>query len=85
VKVDPRGFLDILHAMLSKEKNPAAANTNRSVLDDKKEDASSIIDRDVSKYFFEEDLDDGDMSEDSESGNGNNTYNEENDNHREGY
>jgi len=85
VNVDPRKFLDILHAMLSKENIPASANTNRSVLDNEKEDASSITDRDVSKYFFEEDLDDGDMSEDSESGNGNNTYNEENDNHREGY
>jgi len=77
VKVDPRKFLDILHAMLRNGKKHASHASNCSGLYEEKEEASPAIEQDVSKYFFDEDLDDGDASEDSERGRDDDVYDEE--------
>ena len=57
VNINPRKFLDILHARLSNQ-NTAEVSSNAIDQEDN-----------ISKFFFEEDLDDADMSDSSEQSN----------------
>mmetsp|Transcript_8190 Transcript_8190/g.17715 ORF Transcript_8190/g.17715 Transcript_8190/m.17715 type:complete len:508 (+) Transcript_8190:1-1524(+) len=67
VNIDPRKFLNILHAMLS-DNDANASHSNLPKVGDSEENPISTLDQDVSQYFFKEDLDDG--SDDSTSGDG---------------
>ena len=62
VNINPTKFLNILHARLKKR-----SNSNQVALGDEKEESlSAVDDQDISKFFFDEDLDNDDVSDDSE-------------------
>ena len=65
VNINPRKFLNILHSML-KDKNTSASASDINV-DNELLESPSVIDQDVSKFFFDEDLNFGNMSDESES------------------
>ena len=65
VNINPTKFLNILHAKLKKRNN-----SNQVALGDEKEESvAAVDDQDISKFFFDEDLDNDDTSDDSKSSN----------------
>ena len=65
VNINPRRFLNRLHSML-REQNESGLGDNSDNIDLYDENEEPTIDDNISKYFFHEDLDNGNMSDDSE-------------------
>lgn len=72
VNINPRKFLNILHSML-KDKKTSASASDINV-------SPSAIDQDISKFFFDEDLNDDNMSDESECSGTDENCNEDSDN-----
>jgi hypothetical protein len=66
VNINPRRFLNILHSMLSSDqcKSSLGITNDCNVVNDGNDELA--IDDNISKYFFQEDLDTGDISGDSD-------------------
>ena len=65
MNINPRRFLNRLHSML-REQNESGLGDNSDNIDLYDENEEPTIDDNISKYFFHEDLDNGNMSDDSE-------------------
>ena len=77
VNINPRVFMNLLHSILRGKSNPRANENlshSKEVVNiqydhDEKHDS---MDQDISKFFFEEDIDDGSINDGSDSSDGNN-------------
>jgi hypothetical protein len=78
VNINPRRFLNILHSMLHDQCESDLGATNGSVATNDGNEESTIDDN-ISKFFFQEDLDNGSMSDESDC-EGDDIIDDENDN-----
>ena len=80
VNINPRKFLNILHSMLISDQCESSLGTTNDRNVENDENNELAIENSISKYFFQEDLDTGDISEDSECDSDDSIVDSENDN-----